>query len=476
MKKIVTVICLIATMQTAFAQNLSRQSGNKTADSLRTALSKTTKPIERFNLLNKILEAVNTTSGNVDSADCIQLLQIAQQLHSDSLLATAYNWIGTYFLVGKGENVTSLEYYFKAIPLAEKTADKRRVSSIYFDMALVYLNLGNKENMLKYTLKGEANLPDRSHPLYSYMLSQFQRNMGSYFLLNDQPDSALHYAQALSETSRKAKSQLFEYYSYHLNGAAHAAAGETGLAEIYFSKGLLIADKITSNSALFRFNSSYIPFLINNRRYPEAKVQAYQLLNLGIDSNNNNLMLAGARFLRQVFDTIQNRDSAYYYLKMESDINARIFNENNNNKIQALAFNEQIRLLEESAREATEEEQRKANIQYALIALGIISFVILFLLLSRRMITNTRVIQFLGVVALLVVFEFLNLLLHPFLEKITNHSPVIMLLIMVCIAALLVPMHHRLEKWTTAKLVEKNKQIRLAVAKKTIEQLENDNS
>ena len=103
---------------------------------------------------------------------------------------------------------------------------------------------------------------------------------------------------------------------------------------------------------------------------------------------------------------------------------------------------------------------------------GIISFVIFFLLLSRSFITNTKVIQFLGIVALLVIFEFLNLLLHPFLERVTDHNPVLMLLALVCIAAILIPFHHRLEKWATAKLVEKNKQIRLAAAKKTIEELE----
>jgi len=49
---------------------------------------------------------------------------------------------------------------------------------------------------------------------------------------------------------------------------------------------------------------------------------------------------------------------------------------------------------------------------------------------------------------------------------------VLMLLGLVCIAALLVPLHHRLEKWATHILVEKNKQIRLAAAKKTIAKLE----
>jgi hypothetical protein len=47
-----------------------------------------------------------------------------------------------------------------------------------------------------------------------------------------------------------------------------------------------------------------------------------------------------------------------------------------------------------------------------------------------------------------------------------------MLLILVGIAALLIPAHHRLEHWIKHKMVEKNKRIRLAAAKRTIEKLE----
>ncbi|MEO6252122.1 MAG: hypothetical protein ABIO79_02420, partial [Ferruginibacter sp.] len=169
-----------------------------------------------------------------------------------------------------------------------------------------------------------------------------------------------------------------------------------------------------------------------------------------------------------------NTDSAYYYSKVESQIREQIFNQNNLNTIQALTFKEQLRSIEDAAKKSEEADQRKQNIQFALIAFGIITFIIIFLLLSRSFITNTKMIEFLGVIALLIVFEFLNLLLHPFLERVTNHSPVLMLLALVCIAALLVPLHHKIEKWATAKLVEKNKKIRLAVAKKTIEQLEGD--
>jgi len=37
---------------------------------------------------------------------------------------------------------------------------------------------------------------------------------------------------------------------------------------------------------------------------------------------------------------------------------------------------------------------------------------------------------------------------------------------------MLIPLHHKIEKWSIEKMVEKNKAIRLAAAKKTIEKLE----
>jgi hypothetical protein len=49
-----------------------------------------------------------------------------------------------------------------------------------------------------------------------------------------------------------------------------------------------------------------------------------------------------------------------------------------------------------------------------------------------------------------------------------------MLLIMVAVAALLIPLHNRIEHWITNKLIVKNNKIRLEAAKKVISALEND--
>jgi NADH:ubiquinone oxidoreductase subunit 3 (subunit A) len=157
---------------------------------------------------------------------------------------------------------------------------------------------------------------------------------------------------------------------------------------------------------------------------------------------------------------------------LQIDYKDSVNNQQKQSEFQNITFSQQLRGIDEQTKMQEAKEQRKHNLQYALIALGIVTFIILFLLLSRSIIVNEKWVRFFGVVGLLVVFEFLNLLLHPWLEKITNHTPVLMLIALVGIAALLVPLHHRLEKWAKKTLVEKNKQIRLAAAKKTIEKLE----
>ncbi|MEO7119883.1 MAG: hypothetical protein ABIY62_02235 [Ginsengibacter sp.] len=450
MRQIIILFFVLINLQTVFAQN----------------------KIEQFKALSDKAENTGLHSGELDSATCVQMLRLAQELKNDSLLAISYNLIGEYVSRQKGDNTTGLEYYFKAIPLAEKSNDKRRLSSIYFDMSLIYFNLQNNEESVNAIRKGGENLPDKSHPLYNFMLAQYQRGMAMYFVYKKQADSALSYAQSLATTSRKLKSPLFQFSAMYLNGAAYAVQGDKDLAETWFKKADALSDSLNSPYGVLKFGITYIPFLMDNKQLVKAKMQAQHLLSVGEQLGNNDLKLAGAGFMRQVFDSLHLIDSAYYYSRLEAVTNAEIFNQNNINKIQALAFNEQIRNIEEEAKAKAVEEERKQNIQFALIAFGIITFIIIFLLFSRSIVANEKLISFFGILGLLIVFEFVNLLLHPWLSSITHASPVLMLLALVAIASLLIPFHHKMEHWIKEKMVEKNKAIRLAAAKKTIERLE----
>jgi len=441
-------------------------------DSLKEALSDTTKPIDRFDLLNKMIDYNDATQGNLqDTSIGLQMHRIAQQLKNDSLLAISTNVLGNYFR-GKGDMPTALDYFFKAIPLAEKAKDKRRISSIYFDIAECYWNLQNFEECYKYAKIGEENLPDKGSPMYDFMATQFHRTMGNYYLKKHVPDSALMQVHELEEENTRLKKPNYFLYTFIQSGTAYSQLDENDLAEVYFKKAQALSDSIDTPLFIVVFNHSYIPYLLTTNQFEKAREQAIQLLALGNRMDNNVWKLNAAGFLSQAYNKLHQTDSAFYYLSMQSLLKDSVFNQNNLNKIQSLAFNEQIRKIDEEAKQVIANEQRKQNIQFVLIALGIIIFITVFLIFSRSVVANERWISFFAILGLLIIFEFINLLIHPWLAHVTDESPVLMLLALVLIAALLIPMHHKMEHMIKEKLVEKNKAIRLAAAKKTIEKFE----
>ena len=356
----------------------------KYTDSLKAVLTNTKNATERFNLLNTIvLDLTSFRGDNIDSSATMEMLQIARELNNDSLKAISYNWLGSFFYLKKGDNTSALEYYFKALPLAEKTKEKRRISSLYFDMALVYFDMLDNEMALEMTRKGGENLPDKSHPLYDFMLLQYEANMVQYFLLAKNADSAFKYARESHETLGRFNEGIAYVYLDHINlASSYAISGNAQKAEEYFTAAMPLQDSIENASTHLYFYNNYIHFLLANGRTSDAVIQSRRLMALGLQHENNNLKLAGAGFLRQLYDTLNQKDSAYYYSMMEAEINSQIFSQANKNKVQSLIFNEQLRSVEEKNKEVAYRNKLK---QYGLLAgLGMVLFISFILFRNNR--------------------------------------------------------------------------------------------
>jgi two-component system, NtrC family, sensor kinase len=350
-------------------------------DSLKTALATTNDPVERFNLLVKTLENDDAYRGNlIDSSACAELFKIAQSEKSDAMLATSYNWIGYYLAYVKGDNAAGLDYFFKALPLAEKVNDKRRISSLYFDIAGIYNFLQNWQEELKYTLMGGENLPDPSSPMYDYMLVQYQRNRANYFLRIDQLDSAIYYGRVFSATSERVNGINYRFQAAMFNARLNWKIKKNDLAEKYFNKANRLSDSIKIVARKIGFYSRNVPYLLSNNQIQEAKIKTQKAWVIAQQSNNPNLKLVAASLKRQLFDKLNQTDSAYYYLKAETIARDLIFNQNSQNIIQALAFKEQMRGIEEEGKKAAYETQVK---QYGLLG-GVGVFSIVALLLYRN--------------------------------------------------------------------------------------------
>lgn len=297
-------------------------------------------------------------------------------------------------------------------------------------------------------------------------------NTGDCYLRLHEPDSALqHLTLSLA-------------YSYKINDPYHIAGDFRNfgiynkqkkmydLALNYFKNAV---SKYSEANDFFDIAdvsnfAAEVYFLMH--QYDSSIAHANFAVTISRQNNFSQYLMDGYTWLYKNYEQLNKTDSSFKYLKLSLATKDSMFNEEKRQKIQSMVFAEQLRQQEKELEQQKTEEERKRNLQYTSIALGIVIFLILFFLLSRSIIVNEKWISFFGILGLLIVFEFINLLIHPFLERVTHHNAVFMLLVLVAIASLLIPLHHRIEKWIKEKMTEKNKAIRLAAAKKTIETLE----
>jgi hypothetical protein len=420
-------------------------------------------PSEKFNAYRG-LDRYYYTAGLYDSSAIAQreMYAIAKELKNDSLMVLVFRAIGNRYTTKTDYNF-ALSTYFKGLEYAKTNTSR---SIFYGNIAYVYAITGNNQVAFNYLKKSDL--------AGEFPLSSFTRNIFYGLVYNNlnKPDSALVYLQKAANAVPSKPDPTMNSILLAQTGNAYEQKGDTDLADVYYKKVLAYCKKQNLASGQIRHGNLYCNFYIKSGNYAQAKIVALENLAVAKKTGITEGMSTVAEILRKVYAHSSKKDSAYYYAVMQIDYKDSVSNQKRIAEFQNLTFGQQLKEIDEQEKANELAEQRKQNIQYASMALGIVIFVILFLLLSRVAITNTKAIEFLGVLALLIVFEFLNLLLHPWLEGVTHHSPVLMLLALVCIAALLVPLHHRIEKLVTKKLVEKNKANRLAKAKKAISELE----
>jgi hypothetical protein len=139
------------------------------------------------------------------------------------------------------------------------------------------------------------------------------------------------------------------------------------------------------------------------------------------------------------------KDSAFKYENIYSLIQDSLFNNEMIRNLQIASIKEEIRQQKIIENLRLEKEEREQNLILAAIAVFIPTFLILIFLISKWSHRKSKLITSLGVASLLMLFEFISLLIHPYVQKLTNHSIVLMYIILLTIASILVPLHHKLE-------------------------------
>ena len=443
MKRPVILLLLICCCVTAFAQ---RDKANSTAALLAAEKTDTGK----INYMWKIASYLYSYAPDSSLRIAQKALFLSQRIGYKEGESRSLGQMANSFL-SMGNYPRALEYYLKKLKLEEGGANPYNLASVTMNIGIVYVYREEYEKALVYLKQSDSIITANQ---FTDLQFNINLNLGDVYYRQDNTDSAFLYfdrslkiAQqmqdgdltgtsltGLGHTYLKAGNQQMSLRSYTeglafleaANNEDFACEAMLGLAKLYQAAGN------TDSSVYF-----------GRRSFLLAKKDMFQQRELD-----------AANFLMHTYKASPNKDSAFYYLQEVKDLGDSLNSKDKIRESESISINEELRQNEIAENARRLKEERHQQLQLLLIGLGIPVLFLITLLLSRVKV-HVRIIKFLGIISLLILFEYLTLLLHPRVVEITHHTPFLELLIFVVIASLLIPAHHRIEHWLVQKLTYK---------------------
>jgi tetratricopeptide (TPR) repeat protein len=422
------------------------------ADSLKQVLRSVITDTARVNTLNELAELYLYSRPDT----CLLLAQkgiaLARQAGFEKGEAYGLNIMGAIFWV-TGDYAKSLDYHLQSLKEFEKLHNVEGLGMVYNGIGITYAEQGDLKKAIPYFHKSRANSapPDKSHLVIVALI-----NLGDTYEKLDQLDSARIYTNQAYELALRYRNKYPDDVGTALNnlGNIHSKMKHDRIALEYYHMSF---PELTRNKDIDGVCETTIGMAQIFKRAGERDSAFYYSrlsLDAGIKGGFTKRVLNASSFLSGYYRSLNRIDSAYHYQEITIAAKDSLFSQEKVKALQNLTFQEQIRQQEIAEANKKAEEERRSNIQM----LGIGSFITFFLgflfIFSKRE-TNQKAIRFLGLLGLLLLFEFISLFLHPYIGLLTHHSPVMMLLMLAAIASVLVPLHHRLQEFIKERLAHR---------------------
>lgn len=358
------------------------------------------------------------------------------------VLANGFIKIGNY--------PRALDYHLQKLKIEEKRNKPRNMGSVLINIGIVYVLEQEYEKAIFYYRKADSVITANN---VEDLIYTSKINLGDAFDKLNILDSAFHYYNISLQRAEA------------INNNYYAGISKIGLGHYYRKKGQFDSSATNYRTAIDILTKENDDFLLcettlgfaklfkQNNQLDSAQHYAAQSINIARRGSFLSNELDAAEFLKDYYREQKNIDSAFAYFTTVQQLNDSINSKTKVRDLQILSINEQTRQLQIEEDKRIAAKERSQQLQMLFIALFIPGFFIFTLLLSRVRIP-IRVVKILGVLSLLIFFEFLTLLLHPTVKEITHHTPVLEMLIFVAIASILIPLHHRVEHWLIEKLVQ----------------------
>lgn len=420
---------------------------NRQIDSLQERLKLATVDSNRVIIMDSIAYAYSLTLPAKGILVAQEAAELAQKIgYSDGLLKSLLFMANSYN--NQGDYNRALEIFLKQLAFSEKSNNGYYMAFSLMNIGIIYTQQADYTHALPYYLKSDSIIKSNQISKLAYFSYQ---NLGDIYDRLNQNDSAfVYYNKAFQKANEKQDIYLIGASNIGLGNCLVKKADYIGGKKAYHLARMQLK-QVKDDDLYCEATLNLAKLYLKTQQIDSALQMAWQIpLYAGKDKFPNRIKDQTA-FLSDYYKSIQQNDSALYYLEQKNLISEAINSQEKVKLFQEKTFQESLRQETMEIEKKKLAEERDQQLQLLLIGIFIPLFFLSTLFLSKRKVP-AKLIKTLGIISLLMFFEYLTLLLHPVVADFTHHTPVLELLIFVCIAALLIPTHHRVEHWLLEKL------------------------
>jgi len=354
----------------------------------------------------------------------------------------------------------ALETYVEQLKLLEKKKDAdEELAGAYLSIALVHSGNEDYSRALFYAYRADSIARKfKLSDLYLYT----SLDIGDIYTKSGQLDSGLYYTTLTYRASLQNKNDQITGTALNNMGNINLKAGRLNEALIDFRNSIPYLFSMQDYNTLSECYLGLAQAFDELGKKDSAFHYANRSYQLAADNQFIQHSIQSSQFLYILYKNERRIDSAFAYQETYMALKDSFDNAEKIKELQVLTMNEQFRQDEIAREKKKESKERSFKLEFLLIGMLIPVFFFLSAYISRKKV-NKRVIELSGIFSLIFLFEYITLLIHPYVKEKASHSPIYEILFFVAIAAILSPTHHKVEYWLISKLTRRHHQRNMAL-------------
>jgi tetratricopeptide (TPR) repeat protein len=348
----------------------------------------------------------------------------------------------------EGDYPEGLRIGLTALRMADESGDPVAELDALNELGTVYYFQQEYRRSLAYFMRG---IPLDVDARNAWKHERALTNTGDTYQVLGMNDSALFFSTEAYEIAKKTR--YLDGLGDELNNLAaiYSTMGMDSLAHTYFTLGMESSRDAGEFDNFCTGALGNAQLFLKEGKPDSALFFAYLILVSARPHGLRVRELEADKFIGSFYESEGKTDSSYKYLKRTVVLQDTLYGQERLKAIQNMTFAENNRQEELAAQKKKEEGTKTKNLQLIAIAMFIPIFFLLVVFLYRIKV-KPRIIEFLAIMNLLLVFEFVTDLTFPMISDWSNESPLWEMLVLVLLASILEPLNFKVESWLKRKL------------------------